>query len=49
MPIANADAEPNAEPIAVPKPVPIDNAYGFTNANAVPIAHNGLLFACGHE
>jgi hypothetical protein len=25
------------------------NAYGFTNANAVPIAHNGLLSAGGHE
>jgi len=25
------------------------NAYGFTNAYAVPIAHNGLLSAGGHE
>ena len=44
---ANADA--NAESIAESIAVPIGNAYGFTNANAVPIAHDGLLFAGGHE
>ena len=49
MSVADANAEPNAESIAESIAVPIGNGYGFTNANAVPMAHNGLLSAGGYE
>ena len=49
MSVADANAEPDAESIAESIAVPIGNGDGFTNANAVSIAHDGLLFACGHE
>ena len=44
-----ADSVPVSEPIADGNSHSNGHAYGFTDANAVPIAHDGLLFACGHE